>query len=182
MTSPRVCVSLHCSSAGDDCVHVCVHVWCLLRTRACTTVPVVLRSPVSRLIGSMEVETNYMFCFLWTSSINQLIMRESTALQNTPHWQSNGGKRLKLLERAWRVDIHQLHADPLHQKQSGNNFIFFPPQWTKMTLAQRCFGDSLIRPVRSINKRHLQEWETASTTWKSDSGTNHIYRRAHNLI
>lgn len=30
----------------------------------CMTVPVVLLSPVSRLIGSMEVETNYMFCFL----------------------------------------------------------------------------------------------------------------------
>lgn len=59
-----VCVSLHCSSAGEDgymAVFMAVVCSCIL---VCMTVPVVLLSPVSRLIGSMEVETNYMFCFL----------------------------------------------------------------------------------------------------------------------
>lgn len=36
----------------------------LLCVRVHAAVPVVLLSLVSRLIGSMEVETNYMFCFL----------------------------------------------------------------------------------------------------------------------
>lgn len=79
-----VCVCLlHCSSAGDKCTPglssrlLFVHVyWSAGR------VPVGLISPVSRLIGSMEVETNYLFFFLWTSSINQFIMRESTVLHN----------------------------------------------------------------------------------------------------
>lgn len=130
-----VCVSLHCSSAGEDgymAVFMSVVCSCIL---VCMTVPVVLLSPVSRLIGSMEVETNYMFCFLWTSSINQRIMRESTMLHAALRQQSNGGKRLKCTERASASTFINYTNTRFTKSVVVITSFFFPPRWTKMTLA-----------------------------------------------
>ena len=131
-------------SCGNLCIvllQVITALMCL--SWACTTVPIVLLSPVSGLIGSVQVETNYMFFFPVNSFYQSAIMSTSRVMTGNG-WSSLEFTFISCMRTQFSRSIGVI-----------TSFFSPPPSMNKVDLSSEAHWGIYSLDPFSMNKRHF---------------------------